>query len=185
MKKYLLRSTAIARAITPIAFMSETVIIETENGPVMIEKSDYDPAKHTLDALNGTIIPTPEPTVPVANPIVPPNGPPAIPEPAHNTTPAGGASAIGLQANAPQTPNTPDPVLITDPEIIARISAMNFAVVTTGKGKAAKYFIVDMVNGGKPVEDVPGIDKDGYASNKAAWDALYLVQLSVGITPGA
>lgn len=178
--RYLLMSTAMVRIIAPMAFMSEevaTVIIDTPNGPARINKADFKDGEHELHALNGTIIPTP--TTPGAQPAPPPNGPPATPEPAHNTTPAGGASATGIIANAPAAPTVPEPMLITDPEMIARINAINFAVITTGKGKAAKYFIVNTLDEGKPVEGVPGIDKDGYANNKDAWDALYRVQTSV------
>lgn len=175
--RHLLMSTAIGRIMAPMAFMSETVIIDTDNGPVMIEKSDYDPTKHELHALNGTLIPTPD--QPGPQPAPPPNGPPATPQPAHHATPAGALSPAGIQANAPAAPTTPEPVMITDPEMIARINAMKFAVITTGKGKNARFFIVDTLNGGNPVEDVPGIDVGGYTNNKDAWDALHAVQLSV------
>lgn len=184
MRRHLLMSTAIARMIAPIAFMSvdttDTVIINTDNGPVRINKADYNEKDHTLHELNGTSIPTPDQSGP--QPVPPLNGPPANVEPAHNTTPQGGASAVGIQANTPAAPTVVEP-MITDPEIVARISAMNFAVITTGKGKAARYFIVNTLDDGKPVEGVPGIDKDGYTDNKAAWDALYRVQLSIPRNP--
>lgn len=38
--------------------------------------------------------------------------------------------------------------------------------------KKNKFFIVDGANGGKPVEDVEGIDPEGYASNQDAWNVL-------------
>lgn len=53
-----------------------------------------------------------------------------------------------------------------------RIAAMNLGVVQEGM----RFFIVDMNADGKRVDDVKGIDKNGYESNKQAWDELFTVR---------
>jgi hypothetical protein len=42
--------------------------------------------------------------------------------------------------------------------------------------KKNKFFIVDGANGGKLVDDVEGIDPEGYASNQDAWNVLLTVK---------
>jgi hypothetical protein len=42
--------------------------------------------------------------------------------------------------------------------------------------KKNKFYIVDGANGGKPVDDVEGIDPDGYASNQDAWNVLLSIK---------
>lgn len=147
-----------------------TVIIETDNGPVTINKSDFNAETMTLrdtTAIASGVVETAPPT-----PLVDENGlrldGPTVAEyvtagyPPANYPPTGYAArstpeeiaAVIAATNPPPAP-TPAPV------------AAPAQLLVTKKGK--KSIVVDAA--GMPVER-DGIDKAGYASEGEAWAAI-------------
>lgn len=61
-------------------------------------------------------------------------------------------------------------------------AATNFGVVQEKR----KFFVVDMNNEGKRIDDLDGIDAKGYKDAKAAWDAVFHVRTEAAtVTPVA
>lgn len=121
----------------------ETIIVETENGPVLINKEDFDPAFHRLPGeATETAIPdgagAPLDAAPAA---IDANGNPV------NT-------GDGGQMVPPQTPAqsvSPPPVLLVT------------------KNDKKRFVVVDME---QKAVTADGIDADGYKTEKEAWDAI-------------
>lgn len=157
------------------AFMNgtcETVVIVTDAGPVVINKSDYDrnPDQFTLhDAA-------------AVDPNALRNDGPTIAEfiaagyPASNYPPKGYASKSTVEeiaaavadeaANQPQ-PATPAPAVAPLAEVAkeAGATAPSFLVMKDGK----KHFVVDATGAKAEAE---GIDSKGYANEQDAWNAI-------------
>ncbi len=121
----------------------ETVLINSANGPVRINKSDFVEGEHKLHRMNA------EEKAEAARPAVTANTIPQL-APGLELPPAPSAPNMGEGgAAAPQTPS-PDQKLVTK------------------EGK--KFFVVDVT--GTKVTGVEGIDEKGYATEKEAWDAV-------------
>jgi hypothetical protein len=96
--------------------------------------------------------------------------------------PMPGQSPDDAKANMIDNPNNQNTTSLTGEDRVRadRIAAINFGVVQEGK----KFFVVDMNNEGKRIDDVEGINPKGYKSNKEAWDALFVVRTeATNITP--
>lgn len=123
-----------------------TVMIETDNGPVMINKSEYDPAIHKLMDENATSEPQPP-----SDPAEPVN--PATSEPQD-----GNSQPVATDAAAPVNPaaGEPDKPAAILPQML----------VTKRKTK----FHVVGVNG----DDITleGINPAGYKTENEAWAAI-------------
>lgn len=147
-----LSSTIISRA--PVAFNAmevPTVAIKTDNGPVRINMTDYDPKTHELHKADDTHDDQGILRKPLA-------------------APAPDAPADG---SAPAAPS--EPVVELTAEQIAlndRINSAKLGVIQQG----SKFYIVDSNEPTAPIMDIPGINPKGYKSNKDAWDALFAVQ---------
>lgn len=149
--------TSVAHVV-PFADVLDVITIQTENGPVRINRSDFDPSKHT--AVNSDEAPaaaaapnapapifdaqTGERLVPLAdtsNPnLNPPNASPPNVPPAASTTPP------------PPPPTTPTP---TEP--VERF------VTSKGTGKNQRWYVAD-----KTGTSVAGFNADGYATEAEA-----------------
>lgn len=163
MRAILLASVAVT------AFMSdtlETVTIQTENGPVRVNKSDYD-ADQNSD----------KPTMKLATdaqqektPDVVPAG--AVTAPAIPVPPAPSAPGFNPAYPEGQAPNAniATPTTATTDQL---------GVVKTGK----KFYVVT-VHDGKRFEG-ERINKDGYDTSELAWDAVKQMIAPVGIMPVA
>jgi len=126
----------------------ETIMIETDNGPVMINKSEYNPDEHTL--ANGIAPPTPVPEPVPAGPVaVDANG---------NPVPAGSGGQF--------MPPAADPIPANPP---AADAAPTGKLLVQKKGK--KFFVVDAETK-EPVAGRTGVDEAGYADENAAWVAV-------------
>lgn len=128
----------------------DVVVIKTENGPVRIDKSSYDEKEHVLH----------------------------VADEHHDEH---GVRRDAVQSNLNPSPTTPAaaPVAGTSPGPVAPIAPADPAAPAKQYGvlqNKNRFFVVDAANGGAMVTDVAGIDPKGYASNKEAWDALFLVQ---------
>ena len=130
----------------------ETIIVETENGPLMINKTDFDPAIHRLPgAATDTAIPdgagAPHTVVPAAPAAIDANGNPV-------NAGDGGQMVPPTNATPPQTPNqsvSPPPVLLVT------------------KNDKKRFVVVDME---QKAVTADGIDAEGYKTEKEAWDAI-------------
>jgi len=156
----------------------KTVTINTENGPVVINASDYDESKHTLAPLNSDAL--------RSTPTVNSEGlrldGPTIAEfvaagyLAANYPPTGYASRSTPEeiaaASAPAAPPTPPPAAPGAADNSA--APVKMAVVTEGKGKAARSFVVNADSGERIVAD--GVEAKGYASDGEAWQAIIAMQ---------
>lgn len=165
----MLNSILFMFAVYARAFMNgtcETVVIVTEAGPVVINKSDYDanPDGYTLHD-------------PASDPVALRDDGPTIAEfiaagyPASAYPPVGYASKSTVEeiaAAQPQTP-APAPAVATLAEVAAAAGAPSLMVMKEGKGKEAKHFVVNAA-GEKAVTD--GIDAAGYANEQDAWNAI-------------
>lgn len=167
----LMYSTALAVAmvgIRPMAFATEydplqptgnsetilpVVVIETDNGPVRINETDYNPDVHTIyeptkkEEKEG-VFQTPEPIVPIEPPSV--------------AVVTGG----NIQNPAPAVVNenvTPEQINMTPDNSAGR---PEYLVSKTG----AKYFVVDTA--GNPVKGIATIDERGYKTDGEAWAAV-------------
>lgn len=133
---------SIILSCAPLAFNSEvrTVTIKTDNGPVRINHSDYDPKEHKLHEDS-------EPATPL-----PPNA--------------------GLMQQPPSE-GEPKSVAMKPPTVAEganeRIANGKFGVMQDG----GKFYVVDINANNARVTDIKGINKNGYAENKPAWDALF------------
>lgn len=132
----------------------ETIIVETKNGPVLINKEDFDPAFHRLpddNATDAAAIP--------ADTVIPPAPVPAAPAAIDaNGNPInagdGGQMVPPTNATPPQTPNqsvSPPPVLLVT------------------KNDKKRFVVVDME---QKAVTADGIDAEGYKTEKEAWDAI-------------
>jgi hypothetical protein len=110
----MLKCSLVSHAVLAAAFMSDscpTVIIVTENGPVIINESDYDPAVHTL-AEGQTA-----PAAPVSDPATPPAPAASTPAP---------AASEPLPASEP-----PAPAAVPQ-RLVAKIGSKHFVVDEKG-----------------------------------------------------
>lgn len=147
-----LSSTTMNRA--PVAFNAmdvPTVAIKTDNGPVRINMTDYDPKVHELHKGDDThddqgVL----------------RKPPAPEVPANETAP-------GASPSPPAVDLTPEQIALNE-----RINNAKLGVIQQG----AKFYVVDSNEPTAPITDIPGITSKGYKSNKDAWDALFAVQAS-------
>lgn len=152
----------------------ETVIVKTANGPVMINKSDYDPAMHELE--NPADMPLPV----VASNVVPVQ--PGVNDVSNNSVQlrtdgptiaeyvSAGYDPVNYPPNGYESRSTPE-------EITAAIEAKQQtppnepatapAMFVTKKGK--KFIVTD--KDGKPVER-DDIEANGYPDEAAAWAAI-------------
>lgn len=142
--------------------MLPTVSIDTEKGPVLINQSDYDAAKHKLtdpqpewSALFGKPLNAPpaipgEPGAPLL-PLVPAE-PPAPPAPPSNIDPAA----------VPVTPPAPPPAADEPPAPPEKAETF---VTKLG----SNWFITG--SDGKPLEGKNGEDGKGFPTKKAAEEA--------------
>ena len=121
----------------------ETMLITTENGPVRINRSDYDPEQHTAA-----------------------EGEDVTAAAAQEAGQDGGNAEGAPDLTKPQ--NT-DPRDVRDaPAVPNAAPAVGAAgLIVTKKGK--KHIVVDAA--GKPVTR-DGIDAAGYETDQAAWDAV-------------
>lgn len=162
MKKLLLASVAM---VAPVAFMSETcetVLIKGKDGkPVRVNKSDYDADQAEGGAKEMTLFK---------------GGDDA--DQAVTGEPVKTFDQLGMQPVA--APSAPDfsgggetSSLPVDPrkEAAAPVapSPNQRLVSKEGTGKNTKYFVVDGT--GAKIE-MDGVNKDGYATEKEAWDAI-------------
>lgn len=172
MKTYLmlaLGTVAVVRAF--MSEIAETVIINGPNGPVRVNKSDYDAdqsdkgaksmtlhKEQSIDALTGggQQIGYPPGTQPTAAPSAPNFG---------NAVEHGAAPVIDPNKNA-VAPSTPSPNTLL--------------VAKEGTEKKPRFFVVDGT--GAHVE-APSIDKDGYETEANAWAAAMAV-MREGQQPG-
>lgn len=154
MKKCFLASTIIA-SFAVRAFMSdllETVVIIGDDGPVRINKSEFDDKKHKLHKANKTHD---------ENGI------------ARKTVSADETKFSGVGNNGK---NNGDVLNAEQLAENARITAMKFGVMEDNN----KFYVVDANNENKRVEAVEGIDnKKGYKTNADAWKAVFEVQAVV------
>ncbi len=128
--------------------MSGVVVIKTANGPVRIDASDYDETKHELHVADehhdADGVARSKFTAP-AGPI--------------KATPSEVAAIAKIMAPATETTQT------------NAAPARNFDAFGVLQNKK-KFFIVDGANGGKVVDDVEGVNPQGYDSNTDAWTVL-------------
>lgn len=132
-----------------------TVEIETENGPVLINRSDFNPDLHKLSERSKEELTAQIERAANQGQPVEPVAPPAPPAPAAQDVPPTG------QTTPPAPPAPVDPVA---PPATAPVDP---ALMVTKKGR--KHFVIDQA--GQPVT-VEGIDPEGYATDQAAWDAI-------------
>lgn len=130
-----------------------TVTIVTDNGPVRINHSDYDPAIHTLEVSPITGIPNlgtnpDEPPLPFAA---------SQPEPVVIGAPTLVAAATG----EPVVPEADGSVTVEPP-----VAPVSYLVTKTG----SKYFVVNAA--GEKITGVEGIDEKGYKAEGDAWAAV-------------
>lgn len=176
--KHLYLTTAAILVSAPSAFDMDTVkVIATENGPLRISASDFDPKVHTLHEANETHdedgvlreVPIEMPTKkgrraaavqPVVAPVVPPIEPPADAGTAGTDTPP--------VANVPPADSVSAASVFKDA-----------GVLQNGK----KFMIVDGAM--KPIV-FAGIDPNGYDDNASAWGVLIPLKTAANnVTPAA
>ena len=126
----------------------ETIVVETDNGPVMINKTDFDPATHRLPgAPTDTAIPdgagVPPPVVPAAPAAIDANGNPV-------NAGDGGQMVPPTDATPAQSVSPPPVLLVT-------------------KNDKKRFVVVDME---QKAVTADGIDAEGYKTEKEAWDAI-------------
>lgn len=151
--------------LNTVAFMSdvvETVVIVTDNGPLRINKSDYNEKEHKLhkpkkneEPLQEGITATTVVPVPAGASMVPTPSTPAslVPNADNNVQPVAVPGAFPTPAAPQQTPQT------------VTATAESRLVMPIGK----KFFVVN-ANGEKIIAD--GIDSEhGYKSEADAWAA--------------
>lgn len=140
----------------------ETVTIQTENGPVRVNKSDYDADQAEGGAKSMTLA-TEKQAAPVAD--------------AETQTPqtvgqTDGAGAVVVPADGltvPPAPSAPVNALGGDESKVATPNTLapnTLLVIKDGK----KFYVVRPT--GEKVTDVEGIDAAGYASEEAARNAI-------------
>jgi len=123
--------------------MSGVVVIKTANGPVRIDAPDYDETKHELH----------------------------VADEHHDADGVARSKPVALTGTIEATPS--------EVAAIARIMApptnaapaRNFDAFGVLQNKK-KFFIVDGANGGKVVDDVEGVNPQGYDTNTDAWNVL-------------
>lgn len=165
---------ALLASVAPLAFMSDAVpvvVIVTENGPVRINASDYDPAKHTLhegEEAPAVALRDDGPTI--AEYVS--AGYPATAYPpqgyASKSSAEEIAAAVAKEAAASQTALAASTATAAAAGV-ATPAAPQLMVMKDGKGKDARYFVVDPA-GNKVERD--GIDASGYAAEQDAWNAI-------------
>lgn len=144
-----MRIIALMTTASAIAFSNSVpvVTIETDNGPVRINESDYDPDTMTLagadDAKGTDATPVPE-TTPSAAPATTTNDSAALKE---------AAIAAGA-AIAPPIAHDPAP----SQRLVSKIGSKHFVVNEKGEKL-----------------DEPGIDPKGYKTDAEAWSAIMAV----------
>lgn len=136
--------------------MEPTVIVKNANGPLIMNRSDYNADEHgeifasLEDAMSGTPQQTPMTAIP---PLVVPAQPAAI-------------DANGNPVNAGDTGQMVPPSNVTlRDDAAAPPAPVQMAVTKKGK----KFVVVDTA--GNAIER-DGIEKDGYASDTEAWAAI-------------
>lgn len=137
-----------------------TISIDTDNGPVQINQSDYNPDTHTLtdpqpewSALFGNAAP-----VPTAPPAAPAPTPMAPLEPPAQPVPPANVDTAAVPVAPPPAPNAPTP----PPAPLAPVETF----VTKLENA---WFIVD--EAGKPIDGKNGEDGKGFSTKKAAEEA--------------
>lgn len=154
-----MRIHSLLLATTVRAFMSDivpTVQIVGDDGPVLINASDYDAEKHELY--------TPKKSDPVIGEALTPTSFIApVPESLAPSAPFANANPDG-QPSAPAT-LTPEAAAIEAAAANPGLSGQRL-VVKTG----SKYFVVD--TDGNKITGVDGIDENGYKSEADAWTAV-------------
>lgn len=155
MKRFMLTSTII-NVFAVRAFMSdslETVTIVGDNGPVRINKSEFDEKKHKLHKANKTHD---------ENGIARNSVNADEPKP-------GAGNGKNSGGDVPKS----DALTVEQLAENARINAMKFGVMADDN----KFFVVDANDENKRVENVDGIDnKNGYKKSADAWKAVFAVQ---------
>lgn len=132
------------------------VIIQTANGPVRLNASEYDPAIHTL--VDGEEAPAPAPVVELPEVVA------VVVDADAPAQPVSEAPAVVEPANP--APDEPAPVPAPSPAPIAPVH-----LVSHDK-KAKRWFIVDNA-GNRAVGDKIAVE--GYATEKDAWDAVLVL----------
>jgi hypothetical protein len=151
MRNVLLASAAMFNL--PMVFMSdhvETVAIlragsDGQEFPVLINKADYDPKEHG-EQFHGNSEYNADGTRRAANPV----------------TPSAPAFTRGNEKTASNT------------DTGATVHVGNLGVITRGKGKKAKFHVIDQSNGHDVTME--GIDPDGYDDMATAWKAITDIQ---------
>lgn len=155
MKLSLLASTIITGFIVR-AFMSdllETVVIAGDDGPVRINKSEFDEKKHKVHKANKT------------------HDENGVARKVNNAD----ETKLGATKGGGDAPKS-DALTVEQIAENARINAMKFGVMEDG----GKYYVVDANNENNRVENVDGIEnKKGYKTNADAWKAVFAVQAAV------
>jgi hypothetical protein len=180
----LLQSILLMVAMHVRAFMNgtcETVVIVTDAGPVVINKSDYDanPAQYMLHDAGALRDDGPTIAEFIAAGYSASNYPPQ--GYASKSTVEEIAAAVADEAakiaaaQPPQTP-APAPAAATLAQVateggatVPASAASPLMVMKEGKGKEAKHFVVNAA-GEKVVAE--GIDAAGYAMEQDAWNAI-------------
>lgn len=145
----------------------ETIIVETDNGSVMINKTDFDPAIHRLSgAATDTVIPdgigVPPAVVPAAPAAIDANGNPVNAGDGGQMVPPTNTAATEPTQTA-NGGNSPPPVLLVT------------------KNDKKRFVVVDME---QKAVTADGIDAEGYKTEKEAWDAInaHITKLSGATT---
>lgn len=155
MYKILLSSSALVNLVAVFATGDpETVVIKSDNGPVRINKSDYNEKEHTLHEADRT---HDADGVERTNPDkVDPNNPPQAIQGAN-------------KARQPKTAKTDDDNAAAAKD--QRIIDADLAVIDDDK----RFYVIDKKNNNQHVE-IDGIDAKGYKTNKEAWEVLLRVR---------
>lgn len=122
----------------------ETVTIVTEEGPVRINRSDYDPAVHTLVDNTGASV--------------------SVASVSQVATPSASVSVATISEPSASV----SAATISEPSV-SQAATVNYTVKKKGRGAAAKFHVVD-TDGNEVVRE--GIEADGYATDTEAWAAI-------------
>ena len=131
----------------------ETIIVETENGPLMINKIDFDPAIHRLP---GAATDTAIPDGAGAPPAVVPAAPAAI-------------DANGNPVNAGDGGQMVPPIVTVPSQTPAQaVTSLPQLLVT--KNAKKRFVAIDMATNAPAIAD--DLDAEGYKTETEAWDAI-------------
>lgn len=131
----------------------ETIIVETENGPLMINKTDFDPAIHRLP---GAATDTAIPDGAGVPPLVVPAAPAAIDANGNPVNVGDGGQMVPPLATEPS--QTPAQAVTSLPQLLVT------------KNAKKRFVAIDMATNTPAIAD--DLDAEGYKTEAEAWDAI-------------